>query len=507
MIFIAFHQYTSMSRPLNILLVSSEVEPFAKTGGLADVCSALPKALKELRHEVRIMMPRYRSISEWKFKLHDIIRLKDISVPVGKSEESANVKSSFITNLKDKVQVYFLDNAKYFGRDGTYQSPGGKKDYKDNDERFVFFARGVLETLKRLGWQPDIIHCNDWQTGLIPAYLKTIYADDPFFKSVKTVFTIHNMAYQGSFPRESFSKTGLPASLYTPDGVEAYGKFNFLKTGLYFADAITTVSERYAQEICDSEKLGGGLNGLLAHRRKDLHGIINGIDYHAWNPSTDDAIFRKYDIKSIEAKTDNKRALAERFGLDFSPSTPLIGAITRLVNQKGFDLIIEIFEDLMKLNFHFVLIASGEKGLEKKFEQLRKKYPKQVGIFIGFDEALAHLVEAGSDMVLMPSRYEPCGLNQMYSMRYGTVPVVRATGGLDDTVDDYSGNGKGTGFKFQHFEAKELLKAIQRALKVYEKPEEWKKLTRNGMQKDFSWENSARKYVALYKELLKIRHD
>ncbi|MBE0557175.1 MAG: glycogen/starch synthase, partial [Proteobacteria bacterium] len=229
-----------MSRPLNILLVSSEVEPFAKTGGLADVSSALPKALKELGHEVRIMMPRYRFISEWKFKLHDIIRLKDIPVPVGKSEESANVKSSFISNLKDKVQVYFLDNPKYFGRDGTYQSPGGKKDYKDNDERFVFLARGVLETLKRLGWQPDIIHCNDWQTGLIPAYLKTLYADDPFFKSVKTVFTIHNMAYQGAFPPDSFAKSQLPDSLFNTDGVEA----NFLKTGLQFADVITTVRPR-----------------------------------------------------------------------------------------------------------------------------------------------------------------------------------------------------------------------------------------------------------------------
>ncbi len=496
-----------MSRPLNILLVSSEVEPFAKTGGLADVSSALPKALKELGHEVRIMMPRYRFISEWKFKLHDIIRLKDIPIPVGKSEELANVKSSFISNLKDKVQVYFLDNAKYFGRDGTYQSPGGKKDYKDNDERFVFFARGVLETLKRLGWQPDIIHCNDWQTGLIPAYLKTLYAEDPFFKSVKTVFTIHNMAYQGAFPAESYAKSLLPANLFTPEGVEAYGKFNFLKTGIFFSDVITTVSPRYAQEICDSPELGCGLNGLLSSRRKDLHGIINGIDYQAWNPSTDDSIFRKYDTKSIEAKADNKKALAERFGLDYQPSTPMIGAIARLVDQKGFDLVLEVFDDLMKMNVHFVLVASGEKSLEKKFEQLRKKYPKQFGIFIGFDEKLAHLVEAGSDMILMPSRYEPCGLNQMYSMRYGTVPIVRATGGLEDTVDDYTGNGKGTGFKFTQFDGKELLKTLQRALKTYEQSEEWKKLIRNGMQQDFSWENSARKYVSLYKELLKIRHD
>ncbi|MEX0737008.1 MAG: glycogen/starch synthase, partial [Bacteroidota bacterium] len=235
-----------MSKPLNILFISSEVDPFAKTGGLADVSSALPQAIKELGHEIRIMMPRYRFISERKFKLHDIIRLKDIPIPVGKKTEVGNVKSSFISNLKEKVQVYFFDNANYFGRDGIYQSPVGKKDYKDNDERYIFFCRGVLETLKRLGWQPDIIHCNDWQTGLVPAYLKSLYASDPFFKNTKTVFTIHNMAYQGAFPPESFDLSGLPKELYHHDGCEAYGKFNFLKSALAYADAITTVSERYA---------------------------------------------------------------------------------------------------------------------------------------------------------------------------------------------------------------------------------------------------------------------
>ncbi|HEX9615727.1 MAG TPA: glycogen/starch synthase, partial [Bacteroidota bacterium] len=287
-----------MSKPLNVLFVSSEVEPFAKTGGLADVSSALPKAIKESGNEIRIIMPRYRFISERKFKLHDIIRLKDIPIPVGNQTELGNVKSSFISNLKEKVQVYFLDNAKFFGRDGIYQSPVGKKDYQDNDERYIFFCHGVLETLKRLGWQPDVIHCNDWQTGLIPAYMKTVYADDPFFKNIKTVFTIHNMAYQGSFPPESFKKTTLPAHLFNPDGVEAYGKFNFLKTALVFADVITTVSQKYAEEICTSAELGAGLNGFLSHRKKDLHGILNGIDYHLWNPIADDHIYRKYDIKN-----------------------------------------------------------------------------------------------------------------------------------------------------------------------------------------------------------------
>ncbi|MBI3111536.1 MAG: glycogen synthase GlgA [Ignavibacteriales bacterium] len=492
-----------MSKPLNILFISSEVEPFAKTGGLADVSSALPQAIKELGHEIRIMMPRYRFISERKFKLHDIIRLKDIPIPIGKNTEVGNVKSSFISNLKEKVQVYFFDNVNYFGRDGIYQSPVGKKDYKDNDERFIFFCRGVLETLKRLGWQPDIIHCNDWQTGLVPAYLKSIYASDPFFKNVKTVFTIHNMAYQGAFPVESFDKSGLPKDHYHQEGSEAYGKFNFLKSALAFSDAITTVSERYAEEICSSDEFGAGLNGFLAQRKKDLRGILNGIDYQAWDPAADDSIYRMYDAKSLEAKVDNKKALANRFKLPYKENTPIIGAISRLVDQKGFDLVLEILDDLLKLDVQFVLLGSGEKGVEKKFEAMQKKHTSQMGVFFGFDNELAHLIEAGSDMFLMPSKYEPCGLNQMYSMRYGTPPIVRATGGLEDTVEDYSGGGKGTGFKFEAYDARELLKAVQRALKVYQQPEEWKKLMRNGMTRDFSWEHSAKKYVNLYKDILK----
>ncbi|HLF19776.1 MAG TPA: glycogen synthase GlgA [Bacteroidota bacterium] len=492
-----------MSKPFNILFVSSEVDPFAKTGGLADVSSSLPKAIKELGHEIRIMMPRYRFIGERKFKLHDIIRLKDIPIPLGNQAEVGNVKSSFISNLKEKVQVYFLDNEKFFGRDGVYQSPQSKKDYKDNDERFIFFCRGVLETLKRLGWQPDIIHCNDWQTGLIPPYLKTIYNSDSFYKNIKTVFTIHNMAYQGAFPADSFGKSGLPKSVFKAEGAEAYGKFNFLKAGLFFADTITTVSEKYAREICSSNEFGAGLNGLLESRKKDLKGILNGIDYQMWNPLTDEHINRKYDAKSIEAKNDNKKALCKKFNLTFKESTPVIGAICRLVEQKGFELVLEILEDMLKLDIQYVMVASGERELEKKFEASQKKHPHKVGMFFGFDEELAHLVEAGSDMFLMPSKYEPCGLNQMYSMRYGTLPIVRATGGLDDTVEDYSGNGKGTGFKFEKYDSKELLKAIHRALKVYQQTDEWKKVMRNGMQRDFSWEHSAKKYINLYKDLLK----
>jgi len=492
-----------MSKPLNILFVSSEVEPFAKTGGLADVSSALPKAIKELGHEIRIMMPRYRFISERRFRLHDIIRLKEIPIPVGNTVQVGNVKSSFISNLKEKVQVYFLDNEAYFGREGIYQSPSTKKDYKDNDERFLFFCRGVLETLKRLGWQPDVIHCNDWQTGLIPAYMKTLYKDDPFFKSIKTVFTIHNMAYQGAFHADTFEKSGLPRETFHLNGTEAYGRFNFLKSGLVFSDAITTVSEKYAHEICSSEEFGAGLEGLLTTRRKDLRGLLNGIDISTWDPSSDNFVFRKYDAKSVEAKVDNKRALLTRFGMEFTPSRPVIGAITRLVEQKGFDLVLEVLEDLVKLDVQFVMLASGDKDLEARFDKIQRKHPRNIALVFGFDEELAHMIEAGSDMFLMPSRYEPCGLNQMYSMRYGTVPIVRATGGLDDTVEDYQAGGKGTGFKFEKYDAKEFLKAVQRATTVFQKPEEWKKIMKNGMAKDFSWEHSAKKYIGLYRDLVK----
>ncbi len=491
-----------MSKPLNVLFVSSEVEPFSKTGGLADVSSALPKAIKDLGHEIRIITPRYRFIGERKFKLHDIIRLREIPIQVGSATVIGHIKSSFITNLKEKVQVYFLDNQEYFGRDGIYQSPSTKKDYKDNDERFIFFARGVLETLKQLGWAPDIIHCNDWQSALIPVYLKTLYKNDPFFKSTKTVFTIHNMAYQGVFPYESFLKTNLPKELFSPEGVEAYGNFNFLKAGIVFSDVITTVSEKYAEEICSNDEIGAGLSGLLNSRKKDLHGIVNGIDIQQWDPSTDNYIFRKYDCKTIEAKFDNKKALILKLGFENSTDLPLIGSIGRMVAMKGFDLLASTLEDILKLDVLVVMLSSGDKELEKKFELIQKKHPKQFHLILGYDEEMAHLIEAGCDIFLMPSKFEPCGLNQMYSMRYGTVPIVHATGGLDDTIEDYQGNGKGTGFKFYKYDSKELLKTIQRALKVYQQPEEWKKIMRNGMQQDFSWQNSARKYLNLYKEII-----
>jgi len=489
-----------MARPLNILFVSSEVEPFAKTGGLADVSGALPQSIKGSEHEIRVIMPRYGSINERKSKLHEMIRLKEIDVPMGPKARTASVKSSFITNNTVKVQVYFLDNPALFGRSGLYIHPDTKKDYPDNDERFIFFCRGVLEVLKKLGWQPDIIHCNDWPTGLIPAYLKTVYRDDPFYKETRSVFTVHNMAYQGTFPKSTFPKTLLPAELMSVDGVEAYGHVNFLKAGLVFADAITTVSERYAQEIRTTEEFGSGLQGVVNARKSDVSGILNGVDYSVWDPAVDQLIPVKYDPKSLDLKLEDKKALLAKLGLPFDEHVPVLGIISRLADQKGFDLIGEELDHLMKMNLQLVVLGTGEKKYHDLFERAQRKYPQKVAVALTFNNDLAHLIEAGSDMFLMPSRYEPCGLNQIYSLRYGTIPIVRATGGLDDTIDDVSGTG-GTGFKFKNYAGADMLKAIGRALAAFDDRAGWRKLMKNGMAKDFSWDASAKKYIALYRNL------
>jgi starch synthase len=493
-----------MSKEINILYVVAEAVPFAKTGGLADVAGALPQTVKELGHEIRIMMPKYSTFSERKYKVHDVIRLKDIVIPLGESSISTSVKSAFITSSKVKVQVYFLGNDKLYGRDGLYVNPYTKKDYADNDERFTFLCKGTLETLKKLGWKPDIIHCNDWQTGLIPAYLKTIYRDDPFFKKTKTIYTVHNLAYQGIFPKESFNKTGLPKEIFTPEGVEFFGKFNFMKAGIVYADIVNTVSEKYAQEIRSKEEFGCGLEKLLEKRKKDLYGIVNGVDYSVWNPATDDMIPAKYTAATLTKKADNKKALLQKFNLKYDENIPVIGIISRLADQKGFDLIGDVIKELMSLDLQIVILGTGEKKYHELFQKIHDKYPDKFGVHLGFSESLAHLIEAGSDMFLMPSKYEPCGLNQIYSLKYGTVPIVRATGGLEDTIENIDPlTGTGTGFKFTKYKDTELLKTIKKALKVYQDKKIWTKIMKNGMGKDFSWEISAKKYLSLYKKLLK----
>jgi len=493
-----------MSKPLSILFVSSEVLPFAKTGGLADVSGALPQVIREMGHDIRIILPKYASVSERKFKIHDIKRLTDMPIQLGEKTFLGSVKSSFLTNIKTKVQVYFLSNEELFNRSDLYVDPITKKPWPDNDERFIFFCRGVIETLLKLGWKPDILHLNDWQSGLIAALMKTEFAKEPLFKNTQIVYTVHNAAYQGIFPKESFVKTGLSDKTFTADGVELKGKLNMMKAGLIYSDAITTVSETYAKEIRSSAEFGFGLEGVFKKKARKTFGLLNGMDTTLWDPATDPMIAQTYTAADLAGKMENKKALCSYFKLPFYEDVPVIGMVSRLVDQKGLDLIDEMLQDILALKCYLVILGSGEKMYEDMLVKAQKKNRKTMGIQIGFDEELAHLVEAGSDMFLMPSKYEPCGLNQMYSLRYGTLPIVRATGGLADTVDDLDEKPRsGTGFVFERYNGKDLVKTIKRAIKAFGSQDIWQAAILRAMSKDFTWTTSTERYIELYKKLLK----
>ncbi len=491
------------NKKFKILFVTPEVTPFAKTGGVADVSASLPKKLLELGHQVRIVLPKYGSIDERIFKIHEVIRLKDLKTVVNKTEVEFSIRSSFLVGAKARVQIYFLDNKEYFsGRHGIYGNPKTGKTYPDNDERFILFARSIFPLIEQLGWVPDIIHCNDWQTGLLPVYLKTLYSDFPFFRNARTVFTIHNLGSQGIFPKSVFNKTGLPEELKNENGILHNNKINFMKAGIKYADVVTTVSPSYAEEICTLDERSEGLKDVLCSRRKDIYGILNGIDLRVWNPEKDKFIAKKYSVKSLKNKALNKEALAKAFGFKVEEHLPVIGMISHLNDQKGFNLIKKSFTSLMKLPARFVLLGKGDARYETFFKNAAKKH-KNFFCKIGFDEKLAHLIEAGADMFLMPSQYEPCGLNQMYSLTYGTVPIVRSTGGLKDTVEPFNKKkGTGTGFVFSDFETEDLLKAVKDAIKIFtEDPKTWQKIMKKGMKADFSWQKSTKKYISLYKKI------
>ncbi len=488
---------------MKILFASSEVVPFAKTGGLADVSGALPKQLKQLGHDVRIIMPKYNSIRDNKFRLREVIRLRDIEVALGDEIHQVSIKSAFIPDTK--VQVYFVEHPGFFNRDSLYTDPKTGEAYTDNDARYILFSRGVLEISKILYWQPEIIHCNDWQTALIPLYLKTLYRDDPFFSETKTVLSIHNLGYQGLFPPTALDLAGLPQSMFYPlSPIEYYGSFSFLKAGIEYSDVITTVSETYAREIQSDPEYGYGLEGVLQSRTENLFGILNGIDDTEWNPSLDKLIARKYSKEDPAGKEDNKKALLDQCGLKYDPKTPVIGIISRLADQKGFDLIAAVLEKIAALKMQMVVLGTGEEKYHRLFQTAAERHPNKFSIHLTFNNQLAHQIEAGADLFLMPSRYEPCGLNQMYSFMYGTVPIVRATGGLADTVSDVTKHPEsGTGFVFEAYEAGQMLDAIKRALHHYGNQAEWRELRARGMSQDFSWQKSARKYVETYELALK----
>lgn len=484
-------------RPLKILLVSSEVVPFAKTGGLADVAGSLPKALAFIGNDnagndVRVVMPRYRQIEGVNY-------LTDFPVPFKNRFETAIIRESSIEahyqGQKKSVPVYFVDNHHYFYREGMYM-------HSDEAERFTFFCRAILEMLPKLNWQPDVIHCNDWQSGPVPLFLKTHYRQNPFYSRIATVFTIHNLQYQGNYGRDIIQVLGLGEEYFHPDRLEFFGTVSFMKAGILYADVINTVSRTYAAEIQRPE-LGERMDGLLRKRSGDLFGIINGINYHEFNPRTDPRIYRNYDQYNIINKKENKFELQKEMGLPVK-EVPLIGLISRLVDQKGLDLISEIIAEMMAEDLQFVVLGSGDQYYEKMFEEFKNRYPDKIGLFLGFNAILAQRIYAGSDLFLMPSRFEPCGLGQLISLRYGTIPIVRLTGGLADTVSDYNPiNGSGNGFGFSEYTGRELLRAIRRSLQLYrEQPEQWGKLVRNAMELDFSWARSGVQYLQIYQEAL-----
>ncbi len=487
-----------MNSSFKVLYVTSELRPYSKTGGLADVSSALPKALSSIGIDVTVISPFYRSVSECGFKLKTYKKI--LKIPFKGVIYTAYVLSQ---KINPHWQVFFIRCDEFFDRSGLYGTSLG--DYSDNSERFSFFSLAVLEFCRIFAFKPQIIHCHDWQTGLIPAYLKKLYGFqiDPVFRTTKTVFTIHNMAYQGIFPAEVLNCASIPRDLFSLQGLEFYGMVNFLKGGLVFSDRITTVSPKYAEEI-QSPEFGHGLEGVLKERKKDLYGILNGVDYSIWNPADDRHITARYGPDDLTGKTVCKQALIKKLGLHESGDSPLLSMISRLVEQKGVDLLIKIIPKLIESGCLLVILGSGDKPTEDKLLHLSHQYSRQLYVHIDFDDTLAHEIEAGADIFLMPSRYEPCGLNQLYSLKYGTIPVVRATGGLDDTIQEFNLKEKtGNGFKFDDFSSKAFLAAIRRALKFYMKKSLWDHLIKNAMSEDHSWDRSARLYMELYTCLAK----
>lgn len=486
---------------MKILIASPEIVPFAKTGGLADVAGALPRALATLGHDVRVILPLYRAVSPAKFSLQALQEEMIVHFP-GNFQVGSIWHCTFPGT---DIPAYFVRHDQYFDREGLYGEKG--EDYPDNAERFAFFCMAAIWTLKGIGWQPDVIHCNDWQSALIPTYLGnlSVLRNDPFYSAVRTVYTIHNLAYQGSFGPAVLPRIGLDQSVYHPEGLEFYGSVNLMKAGIVYADALSTVSRQYAQEI-QTEEFGCGLEGILRVRASRLHGIMNGIDYSVWNPEIDEHIASHYSTGNLAGKAVCKEALQKSNGLPAEPKIPLIGMISRLDKQKGFDLLEQCLDDIMKIDLQMVILGTGDPVYHEFFEAAAKKNPTRLAVNLMFNNPLAHQIEAGADMFLMPSRYEPCGLNQLFSLKYGTIPIVRKTGGLADSITDSNvktiRSGKATGFVFEEYKAEVLFDAIRRAVLIYHgKSDLWAKLIQNAMAQDFSWYNSARAYQALFQEI------
>jgi starch synthase len=479
---------------MKILFTSSEALPFCKTGGLADVVEALPRALVEAGHDVAVVLPRYRGTNP------SAVVEPSLTIPLGLELRFPAIADGALVN---GVRYYFVDDPEFFDREQLYGTKEG--DYPDNGERFALFCRAALELAKHV-FRPDVIHCHDWQTALIPTLLRSLYARDPLLRDIPVVFTIHNLGYQGLFPRELLARIGLPESFFHWTALEFFGRVNLLKGGLLYSDYLTTVSRKYAQEITTPE-YGHGLDGVVRTRANRLVGILNGVDYAAWSPETDKLIPANYSAKDLSGKARCKKALLEEFRLPAGDlKRPLIGIVSRFADQKGFDLIAQVADELMALDIFLVALGTGDPRYEEMFRALAAEFPDKVGVRIGYDNALAHRIEAGADIFLMPSRYEPCGLNQIYSLRYGTVPVVRATGGLDDTIVHFDPfTGKGTGFKFVPHDGRAMLTCLREALEAFADQDTWRRIMRNGMAMDFSWKKSAAEYARLYEQARQSR--
>ncbi len=482
---------------MRILFCASEVAPYAKTGGLADVAGSLPESLRKLGCDVRIFMPLYRSARENLTGL-DLLA-QNIIIPVGVHDYHIHLWES---RTESGIPIYFLEKDEFFDRSYVYGSPV-RGDYEDNAERFIAFSLAVRQLCLALDWYPSIFHLHDWQTGLVAAYLQSGWSYDPKFHRSATVFTIHNIAYQGVFPAGFFNLTNLPSGAWSMQGIEFFGQCNFLKAGLVYSDLITTVSPRYAQEITTKE-FGFGLEGVLKERSDSLLGILNGIDINAWDPKTDPDLPQNFSAGDLSGKKVCKETLCERTGISKkNRGYPLLGMISRLATQKGFDLLEEILSDLMKMPVNLVILGTGDAAVEENIREMEKLYPDRLKLASQFDEQMAHLIEAGSDILLMPSRYEPCGLNQMYSLRYGTIPVVHATGGLFDSVVDIMEHpDSGTGFMFYEYVPEAFLVSIRSALTFFEDGHKWADIQKRAMAQDFSWDRSARQYIKVYEKAL-----
>jgi starch synthase len=460
---------------MKVAFVASEATPYAKTGGLADVVGTLPQVLKKFDIRTKVFIPKYKGI--------DAKFVREFNVNV--------IKRHRVRVYKDS-DFYFFDCPEFFGREGLYGT--GDVDYPDNCERFTLFCKSVIEFIKNEDF--DIIHCHDWQTGLIPLYIKH------YKIGLKSIFTIHNLGYQGRFPKKKFPGLGIGKEYLHPEGIEFYGDINFLKAGILYSDWTTTVSENYAREI-QSAKYGCGLDGILRKRRDRILGILNGLDYHIWNPQTDNLIFLKYN--DYRGKVINRENLIDESSID--GRGPLIGMVSRIAGQKGFDLLIKVIDDIINLGFEFILLGFGEEKYHKKLKEFERIYPNKISINIKFDNRLAHRIYAGSDFFLMPSRYEPCGLGQLISLRYGTVPIVRKTGGLADTISEFNErDGSGNGFLFEEYSAKAMLSALERAYEVYLNKDLFRILSENCTKYDFSWQRSAERYKKLYESLIANRN-